>query len=404
MIQTQILTSATSAQQPKEAQQGFQVHQARSSAGEKGQQSAQTFRGVSGQQRHQRSEQSHTRSQTSQSANAAGQSSHTSQSGGLQSGQNGFHTQEKALSQVASFSEKALSSEKVLSSQKQAQPDSQDASGIAAILSDILNVQQQRLSQAELENHSHSHRVSAKIAEAMGEQKMQLKGQEITGTSAAEKLSQLTQTEKLTAASALSQTDKLALKSVLLSATEGQTTPSATISNALQTLSAATTQTQHTAGTGTTTQASANGAEWAAVRVDPQSGKWGEQMLSILHDRVTLQAQQNLQEARIRLDPPELGKLDLMVRVDGDKLNVQIHASSTATREALMQVSDRLRTELQNQNFMHVDVNVGAEHQSDGQSYTGQEDEPTIFASRSDHHPDENHTSVTSEHWLNTQA
>ncbi|MGR5488524.1 flagellar hook-length control protein FliK, partial [Vibrio alfacsensis] len=95
--------------------------------------------------------------------------------------------------------------------------------------------------------------------------------------------------------------------------------------------------------------------EWAPVRVDTQAGKWGEQMLQVLNDRVTLQAQQNLQEARIRLDPPDLGKLDLMVRVEGDRLSVQINANAAATREALMQVSERLRFELQNQNFMHVD-------------------------------------------------
>ncbi|MCV6021474.1 flagellar hook-length control protein FliK, partial [Escherichia coli] len=67
--------------------------------------------------------------------------------------------------------------------------------------------------------------------------------------------------------------------------------------------------------------------------MDTSAGKWGEQMMQVLHDRVTLQAQQSVQEAKIRLDPPDLGKLDLLVRVEGDRLSVQINANTAATRE-----------------------------------------------------------------------
>ncbi|EKO3429642.1 flagellar hook-length control protein FliK [Vibrio fluvialis] len=146
-----------------------------------------------------------------------------------------------------------------------------------------------------------------------------------------------------------------------------------------------------------------NAPEWASVRIDTQAGKWGEQMLQALHDRVTLQAQQNLQEAKIRLDPPDLGKLDLVVRVEGDRLSVQINANAAATREALMQVSDRLRAELQSQNFVHVDVNVGSDQ--GGQRQSSSHDDAaasTIFAARDS--ADEPFTSSLSEHWLSTHA
>ncbi|MBY7814795.1 flagellar hook-length control protein FliK [Vibrio fluvialis] len=146
-----------------------------------------------------------------------------------------------------------------------------------------------------------------------------------------------------------------------------------------------------------------NAPEWASVRIDTQAGKWGEQMLQVLHDRVTLQAQQNLQEAKIRLDPPDLGKLDLVVRVEGDRLSVQINANAAATREALMQVSDRLRAELQSQNFVHVDVNVGSDQGS--QRHSSSQDDAaasTIFAARDS--ADEPFTSSLSEHWLSTHA
>ncbi|MFH4618944.1 flagellar hook-length control protein FliK [Vibrio furnissii] len=146
-----------------------------------------------------------------------------------------------------------------------------------------------------------------------------------------------------------------------------------------------------------------NAPEWASVRIDTQAGKWGEQMLQVLHDRVTLQAQQHLQEAKIRLDPPDLGKLDLVVRVEGDRLSVQINANAAATREALMQVSDRLRAELQSQNFVHVDVNVSAD-QGDQRQSSSQDEAAThpIFAARDT--GDEPFTVSLSEHWLSTHA
>ncbi|MCG6365399.1 flagellar hook-length control protein FliK [Vibrio fluvialis] len=160
-------------------------------------------------------------------------------------------------------------------------------------------------------------------------------------------------------------------------------------------------QTQVNASNAATTVV--NAPEWASVRIDTQAGKWGEQMLQVLHDRVTLQAQQNLQEAKIRLDPPDLGKLDLVVRVEGDRLSVQINANAAATREALIQVSDRLRAELQSQNFVHVDVNVGSDQGGQRQS-SSQDDAAasTIFAARDS--ADEPFTSSLSEHWLSTHA
>ena len=144
-------------------------------------------------------------------------------------------------------------------------------------------------------------------------------------------------------------------------------------------------------------------SEWASIKVDPQASKWGHQMLQVLHDRVSFQAQQNLQEAKIRLDPPELGKLDVIVRVEGDRLNVQLNASSMATREALNQVSERLRAELQDQNFVHVDVNVGAER--DQQPYSEQQSSDDSLHIRAAHpQSSEQHDNTQSDHWLNTHA
>lgn len=152
----------------------------------------------------------------------------------------------------------------------------------------------------------------------------------------------------------------------------------------------------------TNVTAGENRPEWATLRIDTQAGKWGEQMLQVLHDRVTLQAQQNLQEAKIRLDPPDLGKLDLVVRIEGDRLSVQINANNAATREALMQVSDRLRAELQEQNFVNVDVNVGSDQRNQQQSQTFEEQNSRIYKAK-ETSSDQDYT-PTSEHWLSAQA
>lgn len=143
--------------------------------------------------------------------------------------------------------------------------------------------------------------------------------------------------------------------------------------------------------------------EWASVKLPQgQQGKWGEQMIQVLQDRVQMQASQNLQEARIRLDPPDLGKLDLTVRLDGDRLNVQIHASQSAIRDALVQVSERLRAELQEQNFVHVDVNVGDGRQGQQQAQAEEDSQPVIFANNQA--DDSQITTTDSGHWLSTRA
>jgi flagellar hook-length control protein FliK len=161
----------------------------------------------------------------------------------------------------------------------------------------------------------------------------------------------------------------------------------------------------HSSSSGTL-KTPASGTEWASMQIDTKAGKWGEQMMQVLHDRVTLQAQQNMQEAKIRLDPPELGKLDLLVRVEGDRLNVQINANAAATREALVQISERLRAELQQQNFVHVDVNVGSDQGGGQQNHNESQEEANtpIFSARESSNGQHTFTAMSSEHWLNTQA
>ncbi|WP_318472567.1 flagellar hook-length control protein FliK [Photobacterium leiognathi] len=159
------------------------------------------------------------------------------------------------------------------------------------------------------------------------------------------------------------------------------------------------------ANTQSQVKVTANRANWAPISIDPQSPQWGEKMINILQDRVSLQATQNMQEARIRLDPPDLGKLDLIVKMEGDKLSVQISANNSAVRDALSQVSERLRHDLQQQ-FMSVNVNIShGEQQSHRQQtaeHTLQDDNDHLVMAASSATPID--TSTANEHWLSTLA
>lgn len=100
--------------------------------------------------------------------------------------------------------------------------------------------------------------------------------------------------------------------------------------------------------------------EWAPVSL-PSTDKamLGEQLLKTLKDKVELQLNQQVQQARIKLDPPEMGRMELTVRLEGDRLHIQINASHAGIRDAIAAQADRLRYDLLSQHGGGVEVNVG---------------------------------------------
>ncbi|WP_213662302.1 flagellar hook-length control protein FliK [Stutzerimonas stutzeri] len=106
------------------------------------------------------------------------------------------------------------------------------------------------------------------------------------------------------------------------------------------------------------------------LKLHTPQARWGEQMLQALRDNVELQLQQKIQSATIRLDPPELGALEIHLSHESGRLNVQLTAAHADVARLLQQTSDRLRQELVGQNFVQVNVQVGADGQ--GQQGRGQ--------------------------------
>lgn len=101
--------------------------------------------------------------------------------------------------------------------------------------------------------------------------------------------------------------------------------------------------------------------EWSAVKLDNQQQNWSKQLFNVLQDRIEMQINQHIKQAKIRLDPPELGRLDLTVRFEGDRMSVVVQAGNASVREALQASLEQLRGELANQFGASVDVNVGGD-------------------------------------------
>lgn len=104
------------------------------------------------------------------------------------------------------------------------------------------------------------------------------------------------------------------------------------------------------------------------VKLEGSDSQRGEQMLHALRNNVQLQLQNKQQIATIRLDPPELGSLEIQVSQESGRISVQINAAQADTLRLLQLTSDRLRHELLTQQFDQVNVQVAGEGHSGQQS------------------------------------
>ncbi|MFS1436539.1 flagellar hook-length control protein FliK [Shewanella sp. 10N.286.48.A6] len=111
-----------------------------------------------------------------------------------------------------------------------------------------------------------------------------------------------------------------------------------------------------------TTQKSQNPvSQWGPVSVTQSAPllHQANEIMSPLRDQLRFQIDQQIKHAELRLDPPELGKVELNIRLDGDRLHVQMHAANPAVRDALLMGLDRLRMELEMDHGGQVDIDMG---------------------------------------------
>ena len=99
------------------------------------------------------------------------------------------------------------------------------------------------------------------------------------------------------------------------------------------------------------------------LKLDTPQARWGEQMLHALRETVEVQVQQRFQQATIRLDPPELGSLEIYVSHESGRLSVHISAAQVDVARLLAATSERLRQELVEHNSLQVQVQVSSDSQ-----------------------------------------
>lgn len=100
------------------------------------------------------------------------------------------------------------------------------------------------------------------------------------------------------------------------------------------------------------------------LNLQAPEAKWGEQLLHALRDNVQVQIQQKIQNATIRLDPPELGSLEIFLSHEAGRLHVHITASQADVARLIQHTSDRLRQELAGPQFTQVHVQTSADGQA----------------------------------------
>ncbi|MEZ6931249.1 flagellar hook-length control protein FliK [Aeromonas sp. S16(2024)] len=139
--------------------------------------------------------------------------------------------------------------------------------------------------------------------------------------------------------------------------------------------------------------------QWAPARLSDNQTQWGQQLVDVLKDKLELQVNHGIKQAHIRLDPPELGRLELTVRVEGDRLSVQLNVTNPAVREAMIQSMERLRMSLAPHHAGGVEVNVG---QGGEQERGDRWQQEKILAGRRQWQEEQDASGGAGQDWLNT--
>ncbi|WP_377153215.1 flagellar hook-length control protein FliK [Roseateles sp. UC29_93] len=100
---------------------------------------------------------------------------------------------------------------------------------------------------------------------------------------------------------------------------------------------------------------------------------WQQPLMQALGDRLQLQIAQRADSARLHLEPPQLGRIEIDIRQQGGALQVQLSASNDDVRQQLRQIAEPLRHELVQRHSGDVSVQVasGAQAAGDGRGRDG---------------------------------
>ena len=106
------------------------------------------------------------------------------------------------------------------------------------------------------------------------------------------------------------------------------------------------------------TQPAANAPATDTVKLAGPPTAWRQSLQEALGDRMQLQVGKGIEQAVIRLEPPQLGRIDIAIRHSGGALEVNISATNGEVLRQLQHVSDNLRSDLSQRQFTEVAVTV----------------------------------------------
>lgn len=115
----------------------------------------------------------------------------------------------------------------------------------------------------------------------------------------------------------------------------------------------------------------------ATVKLAGAPEQWQQPLREALGDRLQLQLQRNNDHAVIRLEPPNMGAIEISIRHSAGALQVNLSASNSEVVRQLNTISDGVRQDLSSRQFADVSVSVSssrAQAQADqGQGRSGQQ-------------------------------
>jgi len=102
-----------------------------------------------------------------------------------------------------------------------------------------------------------------------------------------------------------------------------------------------------------------------------------------LADRVSWMVDNNLNGAKLQVNPPQLGPIEVRIAVQGSHAQVWLASHSAVTRDALESSSPKLREMLGAQGFGQVSVDISQRSYQERSTYSSQPYESAPSASRS---------------------
>jgi flagellar hook-length control protein FliK len=105
-------------------------------------------------------------------------------------------------------------------------------------------------------------------------------------------------------------------------------------------------------------QPAANAPALDTVKLAGPPTAWRQSLQEALGERMHLQVGKGIEQAVIRLEPPQMGRIDIAIRHSAGALEVNISATNSEVLRQLQTVSENLRSDLSQRQFTEVAVTV----------------------------------------------